>query len=265
MATLEERLQNPDYKTWIKAGICLGFAKAGLEVFAAESSKQFHQNVLNQLRAKGNLSCNNVCSLATVRRNKVSCCNNCQSYVDEIDRQNMYTFKFQQGNWDNSNMELWPKDSWEMAKVFMNPGQKAAQRSPVDTDLSGILNFVDHCIVAKRGIVNTKNISKVRDGRNIVMHSASMTLDQKSFADLAGAMINLLEDSGALSTLKEAQEAARKIREVVTADIHITAENEHRILTEKTEVLHLKLRLLYKEVIRMKSENKENENKRKEK
>lgn len=52
--------------------------------------------------------------------------------------------------------------------------------------------------------------------------------------------------------------------QVVTADIHITAENEHRILTEKTEVLHLKLRLLYKEVIRMKSENKENENKRKE-
>lgn len=63
-------------------------------------------------------------------------------------------------------------------------------------------------------IIISVSFAQVRDGRNIVMHSASMTLDQKSFADLAGAMINLLEDSGALSTLKEAQEAARKIREV---------------------------------------------------
>ena len=161
MATLKQRLHDPGYKAWIKAGLCLGFVKTGLEDFADQSSKIFHQGVLNQLRNSGNTSYNSVCNQATIRRGKVSCCNNCQCFVEEIDIQNQKCFKFQQGNWDNSDIQLWPKEPWEMAKVFMNPGQKATQRSPVDTDLSGILNFIDHCVVAKRGIVNTYNISKV--------------------------------------------------------------------------------------------------------
>ena len=161
MTTLRQRIQDPEYKSWIKAGLCLGFAKTGLEDFAHQSSKIFHQDVLNQLRNSGNPSCNSVCKQTTIRRGKVSCCNNCQGFVDEIDLQNQKRFKFQQGNWDNSDIQLWPKDAWEMAKVFMNPGQKSSQRSPVDTDLSGILNFIDHCVVAKRDIVNTYNISKV--------------------------------------------------------------------------------------------------------
>ena len=161
MTSLEERLQDPDYKAWVKAGVCLGFVKAGLEQFAVDRSTVFHQGVLNQLQNKGNPSIQNVCSQATVRRGRVSCCYNCQCFVDEIDSQNNYSFKFQQGNWDNSDIQLWPKDPWEMAKVFMNPGQKATQKSPADTDLSGILNFIDHCCIAKRDIVNAFNISKV--------------------------------------------------------------------------------------------------------
>ena len=161
MATLKERLQNPDYKAWIKTSICLGFTKVGLEVFAAENSKTFHKNVLDQLRIKGNPNSSQVCSQATVRSGRATCCSNCQDFIDEIDRQNMKSFRFRQENWDNSNMQLWPNYPWEMAKVFMNRGQKPIQRSPGDTDLSGILNFLDHCIVAKNKITHNGNISKV--------------------------------------------------------------------------------------------------------
>ena len=161
MATLEKRLEDPAYNRWVKAGICLGFVKTGLEVFADQRSQVFHQGVLGQLRNSGNPSCNGICGQATVWRGKISCCNNCQGFVDEIDRQNMKSFRFQQGNWGNSDVQLWPKDPWEMAKIFMNPGQKSSQRSPADTDLSGILNFIDHCALARRDITNTYNISKV--------------------------------------------------------------------------------------------------------
>ena len=163
MTTLSQRLQDPGYKAWIKAGLCLSFAKDGLKDFADDSSKQFHQAVLNTLKSNGNPSCNGICIHATINnRGRVSCCNNCQAFVDEIDQQNQRSFHFKQHNWKNSVMTLWPTNPWEMAKVFMNPGQKAAQRTPVDTDLSGILNFFDHCVVAKRSIVNTHNISKVK-------------------------------------------------------------------------------------------------------
>ena len=163
MATLNQRLQDPGYKAWIKTGLCLSFAKAGLEDFADQSSKTFHHDVINVLRNNGNPSCNGVCCYATINRGRVSCCNNCQAFLDEIDQQNQKSFQFKQHNWDNADMKLWLTDPWEMSKVFMNAGQKATQRSPVDTDLSGILNFIDHCVVAKRCIVNTHNISKVRE------------------------------------------------------------------------------------------------------
>ena len=161
MATLEKRLEDHAYKRWIQAGICLNFVKEGLELFVDQRSKIFHQNVLAQLRSSGNPSCNGICAQASVWKGKISCCNNCQAFVNEIVKQNFKIFKFQQGNWDNSAVQLWPKDPWELAKVFMNPGQKTSQRSPAETDLSGILNFIDHCAVARGDITNVHNISKV--------------------------------------------------------------------------------------------------------
>ena len=159
MSTLCQRLQDHGYKAWIKVGLCLNLAKEVLNDFADDKSRQFHQAVLNKLTNKS------ICNHATVNRGRVSCCscNNCQAFVDEIDQQNQKSFPFQKHNWTNSDMALWPTNPWEMAKVFMNAGQKATQRSPVDTDLSGILNFIDHCVVAKRSIVKTHNISKVKE------------------------------------------------------------------------------------------------------
>ena len=164
MATLEERLQDPLYKNWVKVSVCLGFVKTGLEQFANHCSNQFHQAVISQLQSTGNPSWSNVCNQAKVYKGKINCCGDCQYYVDEIDRQNKKSFKFKQGNWDNSDVQMWPKDHWEMAKVFMNPGQKKTQRTPNDTDLSGVLNFIDHCMIAKKAVVNEYNISKVGNG-----------------------------------------------------------------------------------------------------
>ena len=163
MTTLNQRLQDPGYKAWIKTGLCLLFAKEGLDDFAEKCSHTFHQAVLNKLKSSGNPSVDNVCSHAQIRRGKVKCCKNCQGFVDVIDQQNNQCFKFKQHNWDNSDIKLWPNDPWEMAKVFMNKGQTATQRRPVDTDLSGILNFIDHCVVGNKGIANINNLREVSE------------------------------------------------------------------------------------------------------
>ena len=55
---------------------------------------------------------------------------------------------------------------------------------------------------------------QVRDVRNKVMHSASMTLSQTELSDFTGAIVDLLEDPGALGQSKSAHEALTNIRKV---------------------------------------------------
>ena len=165
MATLDDRLKDPEYVNWVKAGVCLGFAKNGLETFADQRSSRLHQHVINQLGSNPSAKC--LCKKAQVTFDKVggkckmSCCKNCEQYIDELLKMKSPSCELQQKNWYNSNVQLWPQEPWEMAKVYMNFGQKGDHKSPKDTDLSGVLNFIDHCIIAKNDISNIYNISKV--------------------------------------------------------------------------------------------------------
>ena len=165
MATLAIRLADVDYKYWVKAGICLALVKEGLEDFADHRSRLLHQHVLHQLGSSS--SAIQVCSKATIFHDKptnkwkMSCCLSCEQYIVELERMKSPTFKFTQDNWNNSDVQLWPKEPWVMAKVYMNRGQKGNHMTSKETDLSGILNFVDHCTLARNDISNTYNISKV--------------------------------------------------------------------------------------------------------
>lgn len=243
MSTLSDRLGDPEYRNWVKAGICLGYFKDGVETFADQRSIRFHQHVLHQLG--GNSSSQRVCPRASISFDKplgkwkMSCCANCQQYVDEIENMRYPNFKFTQTNWNNSNIQLWPHEPWEMVKVYMNAGQKGTHKTPKDTDLSGILNFIDHCMIARGDISKTFNISKVRDARNTVMHSAIMKLSQHDFQSHTTAMIDLLEDPLFIFTIPQAQDAVKAIREVQNATFQITKEAEFTVLSEQTtQILH---------------------------
>ena len=71
-------------------------------------------------------------------------------------------FEPTQNNWNNASVQLWPQEPWEMAKVYMNTGQKGGHKTPKDTDLSGVLNFIDHCMMARGNIIDVQNIPKVK-------------------------------------------------------------------------------------------------------
>ena len=167
MATLADRLGDAEYKNWIKDVLCLGFVKDGIETFADERSQLLHQHVIQQLGS--NPSAQQLCKKAHISKQankwKMNCAQNCpgncQQYIDELEKMCDQSFKFEKDNWNNSNNQLWPKEPWEMVKVYMNKGQRGAHKTPKDTDLSGILNFIDHCILARNGITYPYNISSV--------------------------------------------------------------------------------------------------------
>ena len=182
MASLKERLKDNEYKLWIKDGLCLGITKKGLEKFADERSKKTHAFVKTEVEKQAVvttsdgdiIATNKICDNAKVVTDKKSgwslgCCKkDCDIYVKEIlklckqQAPGQSRFKLELSNWGNSEVQLWPSEPWEMVKVYMNKGQKAFQKNAKDTDLSGLLNFIDHCSVPWVDIHNKDNIAKVK-------------------------------------------------------------------------------------------------------
>ena len=171
MATLDEELQDEGYVRWVQIGTCLGFVKMGLEDFVLQQSQVLQQRVKNLAGAPV------ICQDAEIEKQKkhgkwtMSCnisrnCQNCQKFLDELVNVCKPPFKFSYRHFENSNIHLWPVDMmhWNMAKVYMSPDLDPTQQSqnPQDTDLSNILNFIEHCNVPALAINDQNNLSGVR-------------------------------------------------------------------------------------------------------
>ena len=61
----------------------------------------------------------------------------------------------------NANISDWPLEPWQMAKVYMDKGQKQASVDPSETDASGILQLMLNCKRFK-GIVDITKVAVVR-------------------------------------------------------------------------------------------------------
>ena len=99
----------------------------------------------------------------------VDCCTTCQNYIAEIQNRSVKDFEFQHFNWNNSDRSKWstPDGGWEMAKVFMSQGQTKSQQDAQDTDLSGILNFINHCDLARSFLQDVTLLGKVSRSANL--------------------------------------------------------------------------------------------------
>ena len=169
MCTLEARLQNAEYRNWVKAGICCIYTKEGLEDFADVESKSFYQNVLASVPAAGNP----VCGITIYRRSLINPCKHpyCQAFLAAVLREGLdpnHGFTIRQDNLNNTDVSLWHSHPWELAKLFMNKGQKPTQTTPSDTDLSGIANFLRHCKVPRNHVTNVLLINDVSGFRIIL-------------------------------------------------------------------------------------------------
>ena len=158
MSKLDDHLEDPYYVFWVEAGTCLGFLKTFLESLAHNLSVSLHKSVLKNIlvcrQKQNNPAYMNMCRHSTISYKRslsqwtINCCAKCQSYINQLVKCCDPPFKLKQCNWNNSDNQLWPTDPWEKAKVYMNPGQKRCQRCPSDTDMSGLVNFLDNCTVS---------------------------------------------------------------------------------------------------------------------
>ena len=158
MTTLEGRLRDPDYRNWVKSTLCLQYTRDGLVTFTDGKSIELNKNIIQQLRLNGNPSVNNLCRTIAFdyRRKLISCCRNCNDILNEV-------MQYRPGRLDlnlrNSDPTQLLHQHWQAAKLFMNPGQDVTNTGPKDTDISGLINFMDHCTVP-RGYVNNPDLLK---------------------------------------------------------------------------------------------------------
>ena len=47
--------------------------------------------------------------------------------------------------WKNTNVNMWPKQPWQLAKIFMGKGQQPKTYDPAKTDALGLLQLIKNC------------------------------------------------------------------------------------------------------------------------
>ncbi|KAM6920046.1 uncharacterized protein CXorf38 homolog isoform 3-T3 [Lycodopsis pacificus] len=137
---LAARLNDREYKNWLKAGRCLLILKEGLHPFVSHHTRDFHADLLNQsplLRKPCETS------LCKPKRNQLSsACRPCAEWQTVI-------LRHRRGadatvNWDNCFPPSWRTDHWEVAKAFMPRGQGKVKGAE-QCDASALLNLINHC------------------------------------------------------------------------------------------------------------------------
>ena len=175
MSSLKDRLQNPDYINWVKAGLCLIHTKSGLDEFVNTASQSLHQTILTNIVPALASSAQPVCGIAIKRQTLTTICAPphpyCNGFLTEVLRHGIdptHKFTVRPGNLANCNVQQWHKQHWEVAKLFMNSGQQSTQTNSYQTDMSGILNFISHCAVPRRKMTNVYLVDGVSPWFHIV-------------------------------------------------------------------------------------------------
>ncbi|KAF1383413.1 hypothetical protein PFLUV_G00131650 [Perca fluviatilis] len=160
---LAVRLNDKEYKNWLKAGRCLLILKDGLHPFITDHVRAFHRDLLNQntlLRKPCVTSCK-------PRGNRLSSacrvCSEWQTVILKHHRQPDSTV-----NWDNCFPPNWRTDHWELAKAYMPRGQGKVKGAD-QCDASALLNLINYCDCFCS--VDPKFVREVIRFRNELMHS----------------------------------------------------------------------------------------------
>ena len=161
-----DRFKEPQYINWVKLGQALKCVTEGLAPFCKDVIEKFHNTLKEKL---GNKTCNAGCVAKDIRLKKkswsVSCGNNvCNKWLEAIAPQ-LHTH---QCGWENRIVNEWPKECWQIAKVFMGPGQDRSNVDPHKTDALGLLQLMISC-TEFHSLLDTQKAKTVR--LHMHMHS----------------------------------------------------------------------------------------------
>ena len=160
MATLEGRLRDTQYRNFVKSELCLQYTRDGLVTFTDLKSQELNKKITQKLRRSGNPKVYNLCRTIAFDHQKksVTCCRLCNDILEEAMQYRTWNLNL---NLKNSDPSQLLHQHWQVAKLFMNEGQDVSCTGPNNTDISGLLNFIDYCTVPRSCVTNPDNLSKV--------------------------------------------------------------------------------------------------------
>ena len=230
----ENRLNDEEYKNWLKVSQALIHTKEALHDFTREVIGKIHDDILQKTASS---RCDGACK---TNKGKVPSCASCTNWVKEIKSYNKGLL-----NWKNTEPTKWHDVPWEIAKCFMNAqGSKAtaAQNTgPKKTDVSGIFNVLANCKEFGKYLKERRKAESVREIRNKVMHSPTMSFSEDEMKSHLNCMITLLEDELHLKKLEACKMKVRVLESLRDGEFQICPEVEINCLEGALESLELLL------------------------
>ncbi|KAI0231402.1 hypothetical protein LSAT2_018234 [Lamellibrachia satsuma] len=224
------RFQDPDYVNWVKAGQALLCTTEGMYTFCEDPIKRYHLALHRKFPRQ---PCSGPCRV-------VALCNVCAKRRGEwkkdiISQLTPRTVPC----WMNTDKSKWETDAWEIAKVFMGPGQGAFRAGAADTDPIGLLQLVLNCQLFTSCISNRQSFDDVKEIRNKIFHSANLKLTNTEMKDHIKAMTTLLQDPAQLKNDSNAKAAVQQLQQIealpLEANDSRVIQSERTLWTQKIE------------------------------
>ncbi|XP_070539446.1 uncharacterized protein [Ptychodera flava] len=236
MKTWQERMNKEEYKNWLKVSQALLLLCQGVEKLTTEVVDKFHGELVKQCASGSQSICTDV-SCKKSKQNQRPSCGFCKKFEREIVAEHKNKGSI---HWNNFDWKKWPVVAWEVAKVYMPGGQKAAVCTASETDSSALLNLMSNCKKFHSHIDKNKP-GKVIQVRNKTMHSAQMEFTNHEMKDHIKVILDLVHE---LKNRPEAKQAAKTISKLRDGSFVITQEVENEILKDRFEEFERRLGVL---------------------
>ncbi|RVE61575.1 hypothetical protein OJAV_G00172000 [Oryzias javanicus] len=208
---LAVRLNDREYKNWLKAGRCLLILKDGLLAYTEQQMRSFHTDLLNHSSVLRSPCLSSSCK---PRGNKLSsACRPCSEWQKVI----LMHHRNPDGtiNWANCSPPLWRTDPWELAKAYMPRGQ-AQVRSADQCDASALLNLINYCKWFYTG--DPKSARQVIQCRNELMHSSEFRVKDEWMKKYRTALQHFVQQ---FSHIPRMAAVGRQIEDMLAVDLSI--------------------------------------------
>ncbi|XP_062260416.1 uncharacterized protein CXorf38 [Platichthys flesus] len=204
------RLNDSEYKNWLKAGRCLLILKSGLHLFTSQHMKGFHKDLLTQSPLLGRPCETNAC-----RGNQLSlACRACSEWKKAIlahqrkPKRNV--------SWENCFPPSWRTDFWEVAKAYMPRGQGKVKGAD-QCDASALLNLITSCDCFQS--VDPTFVREVIHYRNEIMHSSELRIKDEWIRRYQTTLKHLVRQ---FSHVPQMAKVGQEIDEMLTVDLSVS-------------------------------------------
>ncbi|KAG8450514.1 hypothetical protein GDO86_002969 [Hymenochirus boettgeri] len=199
------RLNNREYKNWMKAGQCLLMLKDSIQDFIASEMSVFHQ----QLRARISTPTTKCRCKARGKQFQPDCpvCAEWKKHI--LDHHSNRNGEI---HWGNCDPSLWATHYWEVAKAYM-PRGNGDKKEPKLCDAAALLNLITACDQFK-GPGQSK-VREVIKCRNDLMHSSNMAVTSDWLKEFENKIQIFISEFRHVPGLKE---EGNKIRQVLQSN-----------------------------------------------